>query len=197
MLIPLTKLVALPAPLLYALFFPIAIIEGPIITIIAGFLAAHNIVNFLLVYLILAAGDVAGDIFYYAVGRWGRMSFINRWGKYIGITETKIQELEGHFVRHSGKTILFSKIAHGIGTLFLVAAGVSKMPLGRFIFYNTIGTIPKTLILLLAGYFFGQAYAQIGKYFDYAAIGGIALGVALIIIYVFVGRFLKKKEKDL
>ncbi|MFA6551022.1 MAG: DedA family protein [Patescibacteria group bacterium] len=181
----------------YLILFPLATIEGPIVTVIAGFLAAQGMMNVYLVCLIVMAGDLVGDVLYYALGRWGRMGILDKWGKYIGFSSAKIKELEDHFVNHSGKTLLIGKLAHGIGAVFLTAAGLSKMPFGKFIFYNVIGTIPKSLVLLLVGFYFGSAYARINKYFDWLALSMFILAVAFLVIYLLILKFSKKIERDL
>lgn len=181
----------------YYLLFPATVVEGPIVTVIAGFLSAHGIMNSYVVYLVVVAGDLTGDILYYAMGRWGRYGILDKWGKYFGISVTKIKEWENHFANHSGKTILIGKLAHGIGTIFLIAAGVSRVPLGEFMIYSLIGTVPKTLTLLLVGYYFGYAYARLNRYFDWLALAILALAVLLLLVYFAIVRLGRKMEKKL
>lgn len=179
----------------YLLLFPITVIEGPIISVIAGFLAAQKLINPFLAYLIIVCGDIAGDIFYYYIGKWGASGFWGKWLRFAGFNREKISKLEDHFVLHSGKTIFLSKISHGIGTIFLMAAGAGKMPLGKFILYNIYGTVPKSLILILIGYFFGQAYVRINAYFDYVAAGTFLVALILLIGYLLIAKKIKKIEK--
>lgn len=181
----------------YFIIFPIIVIEGPIASVIAGFLVAQEILNFYLIYFIILTGDLAGDIAYYALGRWGRNGMISKWGKYLGISEEKVTNLDQHFKNHSGKTILLGKLSHGIGTIFIVAAGMAKMPFRNFLYWSTLGTIPKSLLLLLIGYFFGSALARINTYFDYVAIGSFGLAGLLVLGYYLFIKFIRKKEKEL
>jgi membrane protein DedA with SNARE-associated domain len=48
----------------YFVLFPIMVVEGPIITIIAGFLVSLGHLNGLAAYAVLVAGDVTGDSIY-------------------------------------------------------------------------------------------------------------------------------------
>lgn len=181
----------------YYFLFPAVIIEGPIITVIAGFLSVQGLMNFYLAFLVIVAGDLAGDAAYYALGRWGRKNFIEKYGKFIGISPAKIAGLENNFKSSGGKIIIFGKLAHGIGTVFLVAAGASRMPFIKFMFYNLIATAPKSVILLLIGYFFGHAWSKIGDYFDYFALGALILAIGLLVLYYLTTRVIKKAEKNL
>lgn len=181
----------------YLILFPIVAIEGPITMVICGFLIAQGLMNFYLAFIIIVVADVSGDILYYALGRWGRKGFLDKWGKYIGLPPDKLAGLENHFKNYSGKTLLVSKFAHGIGTMFLVAAGAAEMPLKKFTLYNFLGTVPKSLMLLFIGYFFGQAVARISRYFDYIALSTFSLAIGLAIGYFAIQKLSKKKEKEL
>lgn len=93
----------------YFILFPVMVLEGPIITIIAGFLSSLELLNPFLVYAVVVIADLFGDFVYYAIGRWGRKNFINKWGKYIGLSAAKIIRLESHFEKHTRKTLIFGK----------------------------------------------------------------------------------------
>jgi len=184
--IPLEQIVAILLQYKYALLIPISAVEGPIITILVGFLSSTGLMNIFLAYASVVTGDLIGDCIYYAVGRYGRKSFIRKWGHFIGMAERRIERLESHFKKSLAKTIIFGKIAHGLGTFILFGAGVAKVPFGRFFWYNIISTLPKSLILILMGFYFGQAYVKIGRYLDYTAIGAIVLGFVFMIGYIII-----------
>ena len=64
----------------YFFLFPIAIIEGPIISILAGVLIARGVMDPWVSYTLLVLGDLIGDGFYYAIGRFGGRPVLNKWG---------------------------------------------------------------------------------------------------------------------
>lgn len=176
----------------YLLLFPVAVVEGPIITVIAGFLSSLGIFNVFIAYGVLVAGDIAGDVAYYELGYFGRQRFVTRWGRFLGITQERLQQLESHFDKHAGKTLIIGKLSQGIGGAILLAAGMAKVPFRTFVLYDFLPTLPKTLILLLIGYYAGESYVKISSYFDYAAIGTLAAAVIFVVVY-FVMRRLSKK----
>ncbi len=180
----------------YAILFPILIVEGPIITIIAGFLSSQGIFNIWVVYGVAIIGDVAGDIIYYAIGRWGGRSLIERWGRFFGLGIEKINNLEKHFADHSGKTLIFGKLSHAIGAPILAAAGVVKMPFNKFVWINFWATLPKSLLLLIIGYYFGEAYKQINQYLNYTTAWILAIIILLIALYYLMVKIGRKIEKD-
>ncbi|OHA19735.1 MAG: hypothetical protein A2836_00210 [Candidatus Taylorbacteria bacterium RIFCSPHIGHO2_01_FULL_45_63] len=188
----LEAIIALLTTYKYLLLFPIVVVEGPIITVIAGFLSSLGQLNFFISYAIAVVGDVVGDCIYYALGFYGRQKFIERWGRFLGITLERVEKMDKHFEKHSGKTLIIGKLSHAVGSLVLVAAGMAKVPFWKFVWYNFIATLPKSLILLLIGFYFGETYAKINTYLDYTAIISTVLAVLSVIIYFAVKKISQK-----
>jgi len=178
----------------YGVLFPLAVVEGPVATVIAGFLSSLGYLNPLVVYGVVVAGDLTGDALYYLLGRYGRQWFVGRWGSLVGITPERLARLEQHFTTRSGTTLILGKLSHAIGGAILMAAGMAKMPWGKFMAYNLVATLPKSLLLLLIGYYFGQAYAKINRYLDYTAFGTVAVAIALVLTYMLVKTISKRYE---
>lgn len=195
LILTLAHLIPLLAAGTYLVLFPLSVIEGPIVTIVAGFLASLGLVNIFLVYLVVISGDLTGDGLCYAVGRWGLKRFAGRWGKYIGVTPARLLRMDDHFEKHSGKTLLLGKLTFGLGSLALVGAGAAKMKPGRFVLYNALGTLPKSLALLAVGYYFGKAYAQAGSVLNYLAIGMVSFAVLAVAAYVISRRLAKPAQE--
>lgn len=103
-----------------------------------------------------------------------------------------MEQLEKHFEKHTGKTLIIGKLAQVVGAVVLVAAGIARVPFRKFIWYNFIATLPKSLILLLIGYYSGESYVKISSYLDYTAIGTVVVAVIFIVIYFMMRRVSKK-----
>jgi membrane protein DedA with SNARE-associated domain len=173
----------------YLILFPLVALEGPIITIIAGSLVATSFMSAPVAFLVIVAGDLFGDSFYYFLGKWGGRKAIERWGRFIGINPVLAENLENHFDNHAGKTLFLGKISHGIGGIFLVAAGMANMPYSRFIWFNFLATLIKSAALLLVGYYFGQALVHINSIIQLVAF-------ILIVVFIFaaVTYYLSRKK---
>ncbi len=176
----------------YAVIFPIMVVEGPIITVIASFLASQGYFNVFVVYLMSIAGDLTGDSLYYVIGRWGRKLLIRRWGHYIGLTPARMGAAEHYFEHHAGKTLITAKLTHGAGFFALFAAGASHMPYWKFLWYNFLGNIPKSLIFVVIGFYFGYMYAQIDSYLYYLSL--IVIVIVLATVFLLYARQKKRKR---
>jgi len=176
----------------YGWLFPAAIIEGPIVTVIAGFLISLGYLNLWISLVVIVLGDLAGDALHYAFGRYGfHIPRIRRWIVSLGYTEVREEALKKQFREHPGKTYAAGKIAHGVGGFVLVAAGIARTDFRKFLWYNVLATVPKSAVLLLIGYFLGSSYGAINTYLGYVAIGTFALAIALGLLW-----YLARKKAD-
>lgn len=167
----------------YAVLAPFMIVEGPIVTVLASFLAAQGYLNPYLVYAIAVGGDIIGDTIYYFIGYFGRRRFLSR-GSFLGINQERMEKLERFYENHAGKTFLFGKWTQSLGFAILIAAGLAEVPFGKYIILNTLGTVPKVLLFVIVGYFFGSNYEAISRVFDQVGIAfAVLVGIGLIIFF--------------
>jgi len=173
----------------YLILLPIAILEGPIASIVAGFLASSGIFNIFFVYLILVLGDMVGDSFYYFLGR-SCSSFIVKHGARIGVTHEKLENAKKYFASYHHRTLIISKLAYGVGVSGLVVAGALKVSYKKFIKTCIYIAFIQSAFLLVIGFVFGNAYLQIGKYLNvYAKVVSIA-------VFILIGYFIFNKVKS-
>ncbi|MEZ5722460.1 MAG: hypothetical protein R3D59_13060 [Paracoccaceae bacterium] len=102
---------------------PVAVLEGPIVTVIAAWLATRGVFPLWAVALVVVAADLVGDLLLYALGRWGRAVVPTRFLDRLGLGAARLEALAGHFEVKGGRTLLFGKITHSVGFAVLVAAG--------------------------------------------------------------------------
>ena len=173
----------------YAVIFPIAVLEGPIITMVSGFLVSRGTLSFFPTFMIVFAGDLISDSGYYALGKYGR-KFVERIS-FLKLTERRLERLEGHYEAHPGKTIMVSKASYGVGSLFLIAAGASKMGYRKFMEYITPMNAVRSAILLLIGYYLGKAVRYSGTYLEYYT---VAVIIILPLSYYIFKRYNEQGE---
>lgn len=164
------------------------VLEGPIVTVISGSLIPIGVFNFFLAFFIIVFADLFADCLYYAVGRWGGYKFINRFGYLLGLSAKRVDALKEHFDSRGAETLFLGKISHGIGGIFLTAAGLAKMPFHKFLFYNFIASLIKSFVLLLIGYLFAGAILQINDFFQFFAKISIGTIILIFVIYLYFYR---------
>ena len=172
----------------YLIIIPLAIIEGPIVTIVVGFLVTLKVFNPFVVYGVMVIGDVVGDGIIYYVGHSGK-KFLH----YFKISEEKIEKVKQYFKDNHIKAIIVSKLLHGVGFTGLIAAGVSHVPYKRYLATCIIISSIQSFIMLMIGILFGNAYVVIEKYLNYYA--ALASMVVLIVILLIIIRKYKINVK--
>ncbi len=177
----------------YWILFPLAVVEGPIITIIAGFFTTMGLLNPLAVYITVVIGDLFGDAWCYIVGRYGGALFLGKFGKFFGITPEKIARAKAYFDTNHNRTLVLSKIMHGVGIAGLITAGNLRIPYKKFFKVCTVTSIAQSAILLVIGILFGHAYVVLDKYLNYFATATIVIGVAVVLFFILKSKFKVKK----
>lgn len=190
-----TILVAMPI-IKYGLIFLLTIIEGPLVAMIAGLFASLGFINLIVAYLVILAGDLVSDSLYYSIGFWGREKWIKKYGRFVLLDRAKLHKFETLVRYHAAKVLVIGKLTHLAGVPILLAAGLAKIPYKKFIWYDMLATLPKSLAFLLLGFYFGGLAGAIGSYLEYGTliIGGL---LALIFAgYLLAGKYLEKKLSD-
>ena len=158
---------------------PIAVLEGPIVTVIAAWLATKGFFTLWALALVVVAADLVGDLMFYALGRWGRGVLPPSMLERLGLGADRLDALVEHFNVKGGRTLLFGKFTHSVGFAVLVAAGAGQMKLGQFLLFNLLGTVPNSLFFVALGYGFGAAYARIDNWISRASL------VMLVVLVAF------------
>ena len=164
-----------------SVLFPLAVIEGPIVTVVAGWLSHLGYLPLARVACILVLADLVGDALLYWLGRSGLALLSDRWRARLGLLPDRVSRLVAHFRDRGGLTLLLAKLTHSLGFAALVAAGAARMPLLPFFGFNLLGTLPKTALLLLLGSLFGAANVAIGTWIGR---GTIVMGIALTVLVI-------------
>ena len=164
----------------YWIMLPLMIIEGPVITIIASMLAKLGAFNIFLVFVFSVLGDMIGDIILYYLGYALGNRFVEKIGKYLGITENLILKMEKYFEKHGGTTIFTVKSTTGLCWATFAAAGIVKMDFRKFLKYSFLGGIVWSGFLVILGYFYGYMWAELRHYMKIA--GWIVMALAIISI---------------
>jgi membrane protein DedA with SNARE-associated domain len=135
-------------------------------------------------------GNLFGSIIAYYAGFYGGRPFIERYGKYILIDKEDLDGSQKFFEKYGSPSIFFSRLLPVVRTFISLPAGISKMSFWKFCFYTFIGSLPWSVLLAYIGFFFGENWEVLGKYFhkfDWAI-----LVIGLVIGIWWIGRKFKK-----
>src|SRR5829696_1866483 len=100
--------------------------------------------NLALVTVFGTIGATVGALVAYGLGAWGGRPLIERWGTVLGITPHDLDRADGFFERHGASASFFGRMIPVIRSLVSFAAGVARMPIGPFVLYTVLGSLPWT-----------------------------------------------------
>ncbi len=166
---------------------PMAVFEGPIVTVIAAYLAKLGYMTLLGVYLVCLLGDLIGDGLYYWIGRAGPAILPDRWLARLGMTAARQLSLEGEFAKNGPRILLIGKWTHSAGLPVMLASGAARMNFAKYMWWNLLGTLPKTAVFTAIGWFIGSAYSAIDTWIWRASLGAVVV-VAIIALLVWQRR---------
>ncbi len=139
------------------LMAPLALIEGPLVTVAAGALAAQGLLSLGGVIVAATIADLCGDALLWLAGRHLRRRLPRKLARRI-TRRLPLADLR----RNAGRVLVFGKLTHSMGAFVLFAAGVARVPFLRFLGFNAAATLPKVTALALLGWSFGTTLAGIG-----------------------------------
>ena len=183
--------------LVYGVIFIIAMVEGPILTMLCGLLYKLGYFPFAAIFLTLIIGDLFGDTVWYFIGYYFGTPFVKRFGKYIGVHEEEIERVKIIFHKNKEKIIIISKLTNGMGLslVVLLTTGIAKIPFIKYLYLNTIGETIWTGALFLIGYFFGHWYIQIDSWMG--KIGLVGGFIVLVILFIKIRKYFVWKTEQL
>lgn len=161
----------------YVVIFLLMLVEGPIITAAASFLASQGLFNIYAIFLISFFGNFIPDMFFYGMGRAGRYTFIKKYNKYTGLKKASVEKTGNYFKKNSGKAIILFKLMPFTGILGVFSAGTARVPLKKFILIDAIFNFSSAVVFTLAGFYFGRAFGMISPH-----LGSVFFGMAIIFL---------------
>jgi len=162
----------------------------------AGYWAAKGQMSFAVALVCGVLGSVIGALAKFAVAQLIGRPLIQRYGKYVFLSEKNLLRSERFFAEHGEISTLIGRLFPVIRHLISIPAGLHRMPLPKFILYTAVGAAVWCAILTWIGYFLGQNEGvlrteEINRYVRWALL--VLIPVTLIVIGIYVLRRRRQK----
>jgi membrane protein DedA with SNARE-associated domain len=138
-------------------------------------------------------GSVVGAVVGYYIGAWGGRPLLDRYGRYVGIGAADLDGADRWFERWGAWAVFLGRMVPLVRTFISYPAGISRMPMGRFLLFSALGSLPWNAALISAGFVVGENYEDISaaiKPWEY-----LVYGVVLALIVLLVGRWLLARSR--
>jgi membrane protein DedA with SNARE-associated domain len=172
-------------------------IPSEIILPFAGFMAQQGTVNFVLVLLVGALGDLTGSLIAYAIGYYLEdhvvLSLIDKYGKYVLFRKHEYERALKWFDRYGNGIVFGSRLVPGVRTFMSLPAGLARMPVAKFALFTFLGSLVWATLLTTIGFYLGRNWESIHIVFSKVQYVVVALIVLAIAYYLY--THLKKKKQ--
>jgi membrane protein DedA with SNARE-associated domain len=157
---------------------------GETVLIAAAFYAGLGELNIWVVALVGFLGAVIGDNIGFAIGNYGGLPLVERFGKYVFLTHERLKTAEKFFNRHGGKLVVVARFVEGFRQLNGIIAGISDMRWAKFILFNAIGAALWVALWTTVGYLGGSHIETFLRYQLYVTVA-VVLGLLTFVAFKF------------
>ena len=172
-------------------FFP-----EDLILIACGMLISFKIIKPIPAIIIAYSGLVISDfMLYYAGKNFGRKIVTNKRFEKI-LSPTKFLIIERKFIRHSTLIMLLGRLLVGFRTQVFILAGITKVPVYKFLIIDAFGSAVVLSIMVSAGFMGGKFLENIQKgimYMEYV-VGLLVISAIILILIYFSYRYLTRNN---
>ncbi|MDD5544426.1 MAG: DedA family protein [Acidobacteriia bacterium] len=159
----------------------------------SGYLVFTGRFNLWMVAIAGALGCNLGSAVAYYLGSHGGRPLIERYGRYVLLSQRDLEWADRWFEKYGDATVFFSRLLPIIRTFIAFPAGVVRMRLVRFHVYTFAGSLPWCLLLAYAGMKLGQRWSSLKVYFHRM---DLVLGILIVLgLVLFLKRHLGKHSQ--
>lgn len=188
----------------FGVFFLIALenvfppIPSEVILLFGGFMTTYTSLNIALMVVAATLGSLLGAIVLYYIGKIlnkERLKKIvsGKVGKVLRLKEKDIDMADQWFDTKGNKTVFFCRFIPIVRSLISIPAGMSEMPMAKFLLYTTVGSAIWNTVLIVIGNRVGENWESILGVFDQYS--HIVLILLILIFVLFIVWFYTKKQK--
>ncbi len=168
--------------ILLGVFFP-----GDSLLFIAGLLAAHSILSFPLLVIIVILAAILGDSTGYWFGaKMGDTLFKRPNSRFF--KQEYVGRTQKFFEAYGGRAIILARFVPIVRTLAPVLAGVGQMHYSRFLSFNVIGGVTWGAGMVSLGYFLGSVVPNSEHYVLPFSLTIVALSLLPVLISYLRGK---------
>ncbi|WP_148686509.1 DedA family protein [Candidatus Nitrosocosmicus hydrocola] len=175
-------------------------IPSEVIFPLAGFVGFKSNFSYFETFIMAVCGAIGATIgavlIYFISLKIGRLAII-KIGKYVFVSERKIESAEKWFERYGVYAVFLGRMAPGIRELISVPAGIAKMPLGKFTLFTFLGSLVWSTALVFSGYFLGNSWDKLSESLSvyFPLLSAIIIGVLAGVIVLYLGIRRKRKSQ--
>jgi membrane protein DedA with SNARE-associated domain len=149
----------------------------------AGFAVSEGKMTLLGITIAGTLGNLLGGLITYFIGLKEGRPLLEKYGKYILISHSKLDRADHWFEKYGHEAVLIGRMLPVIRTFISLPAGIARMDLKKFTIYTFLGSLPWTFALGYIGVQLGPHWELIKGYFHVLDII-VAIGIVGVLTYL-------------
>jgi membrane protein DedA with SNARE-associated domain len=147
-----------------------------------------------LVAIVGTVGEICGASTLYAVGHFGGLPFVHRYGKYVGFKERELGHVQAFYRRFGNWAVLLARFVPFVRGVASLPAGLARMPLALFLAFTALGSLIFCFGLAYLGEIAGKNLDTILPALHKAGLAILVVVVVLIVGAIVWWRMRSKKD---
>ena len=157
----------------------------------ALYAGSTHLIGITSVVLVAATAAIIGDNIGYLVGRSIGIRLVVRYGRRVGLNESRLKVGQYLFLRHGGKIVFFGRFIAFLRAFAALLAGINRMPWTHFLIMNALSGICWASLFGTGAYLFGE---QLNRVAGPVRLMLLAAVIGLVAAGIF---FFRRHEKEL
>lgn len=179
----------------YALLFGWVLLEQmglPIpaapLLVAAGALARAGKMNLMFAVALALIAVILADLFWYFLGRYRGGRILKLLCRISLEPDSCVRRTENLFIRHGVRSLLVAKFIPGLNTAAPSLAGVFRMPLGRFLIFDSLGGFLWVVTVTSLGLIFSDQLERIALRWGGWLVAALAGSLTAYVLWKFIQR---------
>jgi membrane protein DedA with SNARE-associated domain len=177
----------------YLLLALLVIVEGPVATLAGAVAASVGWMKPVPVFITAATANLMSDTLWYTLGYLGKMEWLHRYGSWFGLREDYIHRLDRDIQKHAAKLLFIAKLTLGFTIPSLVATGLARVPMRRWIYSLVIAETIWTGSLVFLGFHFGHYIKRLERGVEVVSVVGALL--FMLVLFFYISRFRRRSSE--
>ena len=176
-------------------------IPSEVILVFGGFMTTYTTLNIPIMILAATLGSLLGAIVLYYIGKIFNKERLKKIisgkiGKVLRLKASDIEKADHWFDTKGNKTVFFCRFIPIVRSLISIPAGMSEMPMQKFLIYTILGSLIWNTVLIVVGSIVGDKWETIVGYLDNFSNVILIILVIIFVVAMYYWFVIRKKKQN-
>ncbi len=176
-------------------------IPSEVILVFGGFMTTYTTLNIPIMILAATLGSLLGAIVLYYIGKIFNKERLKKIisgkiGKVLRLKASDIEKADKWFDTKGNKTVFFCRFIPIVRSLISIPAGMSEMPMQKFLLYTISGSLIWNTVLIIVGSIVGDKWETIVGYLDNFSNIILIILVIIFVVALYYWFVIRKKKQS-